>query len=138
MLALTALDELRIAAVHRRQLQPRHGPIFLGLIRTEAYWKTMHPSTVIRRATSSFRLGDMLALFDKPVDYPLLARFQTHLFASIWMIVTDLHIVDGSSFVDLPVDGIAAPVYTVHDSHVALLMNIDRERGQFRVTAAVV
>lgn len=133
MLTLIALDDLRTAATHRRI--DTGTPVFLAPVRTEAFWSARQ--SIIRRSTISFRLGTMLALFDAPIDYPLLHRFETHLSAAVWRLVHDLQIVDGSSFVELP-ETEAPPVYTAHDNEVAVVMQIDRERGFFRLTAAVV
>lgn len=138
MLTLMALDELRTAARHRR---PSGGPVFLGPVRTEAFWLASERHPVIRRTTSSFKLGDMMTLFELPLNYPLLDCFETHLSSALWMMVTDLRIVDGSSFIDLlpgEVTAAAGVVHAAHDNEVALLMRVDRTLGQFRLTAAVV
>lgn len=134
MLSLMALDELRIAAKHRRTSDQ---PVFLGLVRTQAFWQQRSPHA-IRCATSYFRLGEMMALFERRLDYGLLDGFQRCLSGAVWMMVDDLRIVDGSSFVILPDDQVGAPVFTAQDSDVAVRMNIDTARGHFRLTAAVV
>lgn len=136
LLTLFVLDELRLAATHRRI--DTGTPVFLGPVRTEAFWRHAISHPTIRKATGSFVLGPMSVLFTTPLNYAMLERFEITLSAQIWMIVADLKIVDGSSFVDMPDEAIAPPVYTVRDNDVAVTMNIDRERGQFRLTAGVV
>lgn len=135
MLAIVVLDELRIAARHRRIAGL---PVFLGPVRTEAFWLTPPRHGILRRASSYFRLGDMLGLFDAPLHYPLLDRFERNLSGAIWMLVADLRIVDGSSFAVLPDQGPVDTAFSAQDNDVAVVMTIDRPRGQFRLTAAVV
>lgn len=140
MLGPPALDELHIAATHRRTGAAGDPavPVFLRPVRTEAYSLAASHQPTIRKARASFLLGDLMALFDWPVDYLLLARFEVHLASALWAIAHDLKIVDGSSFVELSDEGLTPPVAVVRDNDVALLLQLDRERGAFRLTAAVV
>lgn len=140
MLAGIALDELYLAATHRMPPArgPTGGPVFLGLVHTEGYWLASPRQPTIRRATMAIALGPLISLFDRRIDYDDLERLEVHLFAALWMLASDLLIVDGTSFVALATAKIPPPVCTAANSDVAVRLNIDRARGQLHVTAAVV
>lgn len=137
MLSIIALTELRRIATTRTADVPGIGPIFLAPVHTDPFWRveTQHPD--IRRAAVYFRLVDMRHLFDEPISYPLLERLEAHIRSSLYVLVPQLHIVDGSRFVSLPYGSVPPPAFTAHDNDVAILLNLDTIRQQLWLSAAV-